>query len=302
MVQRTGLPCAIMFVDVCGTSELIDALGNARAQAATASLQAIASSTVERHSGKVIKTVSSQIMCVFSTAGEAAAAAVATQRVARGAIQGQEASLSVRIGFHYGPVINHEADVFGDAVNMAARVLSHAKSGQILLTDDTAQDLPQGIGELRLIGATHVKGKAQPVNLMELMWEREDVTKANSRLNMKSEDVRLIARFGQTALELCSSRPVLQMGRANRMTLLCPVRWYPVCMHVSSDAAAAFTSWTQSSNGTFLRPQGQPEIMLRRDEVVLTSSGLVRLGTPTSEAFPPPMPAFHSSKWAWEIA
>lgn len=284
MVQRTGLPCAIMFVDVCGTSELIDTLGNARAQAATASLQAIASSTVERHSGKVIKTVSSQIMCVFSTAGEAAAAAVATQRVARGAIQGHAASLSVRIGFHYGPVINHEADVFGDAVNMAARVLSHAKSGQILLTDDTAQDLPQGIGELRLIGATHVKGKAQPVNLMELMWEREDVTKANSRLNMKSEDVRLVARFGQTALELCSSRPVLQMGRAESNDFVVPGPLVSRLHARIEQRRSRFYLVDQSSNGTFLRPQGQPEIMLRRDEVVLTSSGLVSLGTPTSEA------------------
>jgi adenylate cyclase len=282
MVQRTGLPCAIMFVDVCGTSDLIDTLGNARAQAATASLQALASSTAERHSGKIIKTTNTQVMCVFATPDEAATAAVATQQAASGAIQTQPAA--VRIGFHYGPVIHHEADVFGDAVNMAARVLSHAKPGQILLTSDTAQELQQSAGELRLIGATHVKGKAQPVNLLELMWEHENVTKANSRLNAKSADVHLIARFGQTTLELCSTRPVLQMGRAESNDFVVPGPLVSRLHARIEQRRSRFYLVDQSSNGTFLRLQGQPEIMLRRDEAVLTSSGLISLGMPTSDA------------------
>ena len=121
-----------MFIDVCGAAELVETLGNAGAQAAVASLVSTLSDTAARHAGRTVKTIGSQIMCVFPTARNAATAAAEAQRVAGTAIRKRANSLAVRIGFQYGPVIHQDEDVFGDAVNVAARVLSHAKPGQIL--------------------------------------------------------------------------------------------------------------------------------------------------------------------------
>lgn len=275
-----------MFADVCGSAELFDAEGNARAQATIAQLLSTLSDAVGRHSGRVIKTIGSQVMSVFPNARQAAAAAVETQHAARAAIQQAGAkSLAVRVGFHYGPVINQEADVFGDAVNIAARVVSHAKPGQILLTHDTTRELPKEVGpNIRSVGDTHVKGKAEPLALMEFIWDRENLTMANARLEPKSEDARLTARFGDTTIELSASKPVLQMGRAE-------VNDFVVSGPLVSRVHARieyrrnrFHLIDQSSNGTFLSIRGQAEIVLRRDESVLESSGLIGLGTPTDAA------------------
>jgi adenylate cyclase len=286
MVQRTGLPCAIMFVDVCGTAERVHAVGNARAQADIALLLATLSDAVDRHSGRTIKTIVSQAMCVFPAAHQAAAAAVDAQQAAKAAINKLNAgSLAVRVGLHYGPVIEQKDDVFGDAVNVAARVLSHAKPGQILLTGDTARELPKEAGvDVRSIGDTHVKGKAEPVDLVEFIWERESLTMANARLETKSEDARLIARFGNTAIELSATKPALQMGRsdANDFVVSDP---QVSRVHARIEYRRnRFFLVDQSSNGTFLSIRGKGEVMLRRDEIALESSGLISLGTATAEA------------------
>jgi hypothetical protein len=274
-----------MFIDVHGASELLEALGNARAQAATASLFDIVIKTAEHHEGRIVKTIGSQVMCVFSAVAEAAAAAVAAQRAVQPAIrQLGGSSLALRIGFHHGPVIHQEADVFGDAVNVAARVLSLSKPGQIFLTGDTAKALAGSTADIRVVGSTNVKGKVKPIELVELIWERENLTMANVRPLVTGANARLIVRLGDIVAELGAHRPVLQMGRAESNDLVVPG---PLVsrMHARIELRRnSFHLVDQSSNGTFVRPHGQLEMVLRRDEVALSSSGLISLGAPTAEA------------------
>jgi adenylate cyclase len=48
-----------------------------------------------------------------------------------------QANIHLRIGFHHGEVISEPGDVFGDAVNVAARMVALAKSDQILTNKET---------------------------------------------------------------------------------------------------------------------------------------------------------------------
>jgi adenylate cyclase len=189
------------------------------------------------------------------------------------------------VGFHYGPVIEQEADVFGDAVNVAARVLSQAKPGQILLTGETARELPREASvDIRSIGNTHVKGKAEPIELVEFIWERQSLTMANARLEAKSEDARLTVQFGSTSIELSASKPVLQMGRADANDFVVADPQVSRVHARIEHRRGRFFLVDQSSNGTFLSVRGKGDVMLRRDEIALESSGLISLGTPTGEA------------------
>ena len=81
MIQRTGMPCVVMFIDVCGAAELFEALGNARAQLAIASLLQTLTDTVDRHAGRTIKTIGPQIMCVFPAVRQAAASEAPDVRI-----------------------------------------------------------------------------------------------------------------------------------------------------------------------------------------------------------------------------
>jgi len=65
--ERTGLPCTVLFADLCDSTDLYDALGNARAQAAIVQMLTTLSQSTARHLGRVIKTIGAEIMCIFST-------------------------------------------------------------------------------------------------------------------------------------------------------------------------------------------------------------------------------------------
>jgi len=286
--QRTGLPCTILFVDVCGSTQLYETLGNARAQAIIAKMLAILSQSATRHLGTIIKTIGDEVMCTFSTARDAALAAVDMQRSVQQAVTREDMgvrSMAIRVGFHSGPVISHAADVFGDTVNVAARVVAHAKPGQILVAKQTVRKLPRDISaNVRFVGSTQVKGKRDPVELYEVIWERENLTQVKdfSTVEAKPENLRLTATFGSMTVELSSSRSVLHMGRGPENEFVVPD---PLAsrMHARIEYRRdRFLLIDQSLNGTYVQMQGMPEVVLRRDELPLDQSGLISLGKSTA--------------------
>jgi class 3 adenylate cyclase len=286
--QRTGLPCTILFVDVCGSTQLYDALGNARAQAVIAKTLGILSQAATRHVGTIIKTIGDEVMCSFTTARDAAHAAVDMQRSVKQAVGLEDLgikSMAVRVGFHSGPVISHAADVFGDTVNVAARVVAHAKPGQILVAKQTLRKLPREVAaSMRFVGSTPVKGKKELVELYELIWEHENLTQVQdvAAIEARPETVRLIATFGSLTMELGSGRPVLHMGRGPENEFVIPD---PLASRVHARIEFRrdrFLLIDQSLNGTYVQMQGAAEMILRRDEIVLDSSGLISLGKSTA--------------------
>src|SRR5918999_2678427 len=102
-------------------------------------------------------------MLVAESADAAARAAVAMQAAASDSPPADSAKLALGVGFHYGPVLQQDdTDVFGDTVNLAARLVEKAAKGQILLEAQTAA----GIGSLyrrsiRRLYSMAVKGLSQ---------------------------------------------------------------------------------------------------------------------------------------------
>lgn len=286
-VQRTGLPRTVLFVDVSGSTKLYETLGNARAQAVIAKTLAILSECATRNLGTIVKTIGDEVMCTFASAREAAEAAVDMQRSVRQAAESDVIGvkgLTVRVGFHSGPVIAHAADVFGDTVNVAARVVAHAKPGQILVAKQTIRRLPkEGSSSARYIGSTQVKGKNQPLELYEIVWDHENLTMVKDIFEAKAGNTRLTAAFGDVSIEMGPNRPVLHMGRGPENEFVVPD---PLASRVHARIEYRrdrFLLIDQSLNGTYVQMQDMAEVALRRDEVVLERSGLISLGKSVSE-------------------
>lgn len=284
-VQRTGLPRTVLFVDVCGSTKLYETLGNARAQAVIAKTLAMLSQSATRHLGTIVKTIGDEVMCTFSSAREAAEAAVDMQRSVKDAAASPDMvkTLAIRVGFHSGPVISHAEDVFGDTVNVAARVVAHAKPGQILVAKQTVRRLPKEEGSIRFIGSTQVKGKNAPIELFEILWDLENLTMVRDVFQTKAANTRLTATYGDTTIEMGPGRPVLQMGRGTENEFVVPD---PLASRVHARIEYRrdrFILIDQSLNGTYLQMQGMAEVALRRDEVVLEKSGLISLGKSVAE-------------------
>jgi adenylate cyclase len=286
-VQQTGLLRTILFVDVCGSTKLYETLGNTRAEAVITKALGVLSEAATRHLGTIVKKIGDEIMCTFVAASDAMSAAVDMQRSLQQAIRSADITvktLKIRTGFHCGPIITRQADVFGDAVNVAARVVAHAKPGQILITKQTTEKLsPEEVAGIRYVGSTQLKGKKSPLELFEVIWEQENLTQVQNLTPARRDDIRLTATLQETTLQLGPDRSTLRMGRGteNEFVVADPL--------ASREHARIeyrhdrFVLVDQSLNGTFLRRDGMAEVALRREEIALEGSGLIGLGKTTAD-------------------
>jgi|GEM_PF-3877041 len=87
-------------------------------------------SIIKEHDGRVVKTIGDAIMGDFDSAVNAVRAAMSIQRLLR------KEDIKIRIGVHLGDVIHKAGDIFGDGVNIASRIESLCKPGEIYVSED----------------------------------------------------------------------------------------------------------------------------------------------------------------------
>jgi adenylate cyclase len=159
---------AVLAADVAGYSRLMggDEEGTlARLKAARKDLfdPAIAS-----HRGRIVKTTGDGVLVEFASAVDAVRGAVEAQRAMaeQNAHLPKHQRIEFRIGVHVGDIIFDENDIFGDGVNVAARVENECEPGGVYLSDDAFRQVR---GKMPLvfedIGERALKNIAPPVRL-----------------------------------------------------------------------------------------------------------------------------------------
>ena len=104
---------AVLFADIAGSTRLYETLGDERAFATVGRSVAGMGDACRTYDGRVVKTIGDEVMSVFATADAAAQAAIAMQSSL--ALDDNAAMrVAIRIGFHFGPAIERDGDVFGD--------------------------------------------------------------------------------------------------------------------------------------------------------------------------------------------
>src|ERR1051326_4626777 len=127
-------PCVVLFADLAGSTALYERLGDAAARRIVADCLSRAAAVVREHGGRRVKTIGDEILATFATADAGATGAESLVRALSVPSCGPAGELGLHVGFHLGPVIEEDDDVFGDTVNVAARVVGLAKMGEILTT------------------------------------------------------------------------------------------------------------------------------------------------------------------------
>ena len=146
---------AILFADIAGSTKLYETLGDAEALATIAHALDVIRQVCEEHGGRIVKTIGDEAMAIFPNAANAAYAAINIQTQVSAMKTSRGTPLAIHAGFHYGPVIDDSKDVFGDSVNLAARLTSLAKSGQTLLSADTLNILSPSLRSRTRAQDTH---------------------------------------------------------------------------------------------------------------------------------------------------
>jgi adenylate cyclase len=280
---------AILFADISGSTRLYELLGDVAARAKVASCLDQLTDVIKRHRGTVIKTIGDEVMCTFPDAEAAATAACemhetieddATEQTAAGPI-----SLAIRVGMHYGPAILEAGDVFGDAVNVAARMASMAKAGQIITTQMAVETMsPILRASTRFIDRAPVRGKKETMDIFEVIWQQEDVTRMSTGIIAKPEiAARMRLTHHGATIYIGSERPQVVLGRSKTADMTVD-EVLASRQHVRIEfRRGKFFIIDQSTNGTYVKYPNN-EAFLRREEMPLTGNGMISLGRPFSES------------------
>ena len=270
---------AVLFADVSGSTRLYESLGDAEALATIGRCVALMSTVCVGHGGRVVKTIGDEVMAVFPSADTAAQAAVEMQ--ARISVHPPVGGsrLAIRVGFHLGPAIEADGDVFGDSVNVAARMAALAKREQIILSAHTADALAPWLrARVRELDTLSVKGKSQDIGIIELIWQdsEEDLTAVATRWTPLP--ARIVLRHGAKEIVLDESATSITIGRDADNDIVIADRKASRLHARMERRRDKFVIIDQSSNGTYVAVDGEPEIMLRREELMLRGRGHVTFG------------------------
>mgnify|MGYP001081229356 CR=1 FL=1 len=189
---------AILFADIAGSTRLYETLGDAEALATITRALDLIRQVCEEHGGRIVKTIGDEAMAIFPNAANAAYASITMQTQVSGMKTSRGAPLSIHAGFHYGPVIEESKDVFGDSVNLAARLTSLAKASQTLLSEDTLAILSPSLRSRTRPQDTHtVRGKQNDIAVFELIWQesREELTAMAPRAVLRDAAAALGTRY-----------------------------------------------------------------------------------------------------------
>jgi class 3 adenylate cyclase len=159
----------LMFTDLKGSTALYDRVGDAHAFHMVREHFAVLAKAVREHDGAIVKTIGDAVMAAFADPAQAVRAALAIQsRPPEG--------LAIKLGLHSGPCVavtlNGRLDYFGSTVNLAARLESLSRGGDIVLSDRLASDpaVSAVISSLHSsVESAELKGFGVPVSFRRLV-------------------------------------------------------------------------------------------------------------------------------------
>jgi adenylate cyclase len=271
---------------VCDSTTIYESIGDAQAHSLIDRLFGKLGETVQANGGTVVKTLGDGMVCRFDEADAAFRAACDMQSAAVAAEAGEDTKLTIKVGFTWGPVVTASGDVFGDTVNVCARLSGLGSPHQVLTTQETIDALsPELRTRSRQLYPIKVKGRVGEVKVCEILWRADpDMTEALSRPTpVASRDWILKLTYGGDTVVVESTGSV-KMGRDKTNDVVVPSTLASRVHARIYGRGGNFVIADQSSNGTYVMTDGNSrEVTLRREEALLGERGYIGLGGPASK-------------------
>jgi len=292
------IDCCVLFADLRGSTGLYESLGNAIAtQWVTQSISMLGQVVVAR-GGTLVKTLGDGLMATFSDAASAVKASIdmhdalaCIARPSSAATSTQGRTLKLQVGLAYGEVVEMSGDCFGDAVNVAARLLDHSGDNETLATSTVLAALPPcEQAQFRRLDRIQLRGRVEPVEV-HILETRQFADMAATTFGdilaaPEPEGVRLV--WLDVNQVFASNRMPVILGRSTQATY-CIDDNRVSRSHARIDwHGGAFQLSDLSYNGSYVRFSGDTEVVtLRRGTCTLHGSGVIGLGTsPTDPTAP----------------
>lgn len=275
---------AVVIADVCGSTPLYERSGSTKALDIIAECLDRITAIAESEGGRVLRSKGDDILCTFPAADDAV-------RAASRMVEAQsDSAVDIHVGMDFGSVVEARAGVFGDTVNVAARMLAIAKPGEILTTEAVVERLSASErGRVRFLDNITVKGKAGALGVYSVFKNDSDVTyhvgddghrtvqfrtverpeRQKAMVTLDFEGTTVVHHEGQGGLLIGRSRKadlVIDEPCVSREHALITVRRGRVLL---TDL---------SSTGTWISEPDHKPILVKRDVVQLVHDGIISPG------------------------
>jgi len=281
MTERRAL--TILFADVSGSTRLFETHGDIEALRLIGRILGALSEVAASHGGRVVKTIGDEIMCTFPGPLHGLLAATDMQRRIRNDAGFARDNVAIRIGLHHGEALLENGDVFGDAVNVAARMADKdlARRDQIISTRSTVESITHATGlNVRALGSVHVLGKLAPLDVVDVLWQENlELVTTVQRIVQPTAPVgmRLVVRYRSQVFEL-DEGTAFSIGRDPSSSLVVETEWVSRHHALIEWKRGYFMLADRSTNGTWLKAGDDDELLVHRDETHLRRSGSLSLG------------------------
>jgi adenylate cyclase len=286
----------VLFADLRGSTALFESLGNAEATSVVTHCINALGSPVTSCGGMVVKTLGDGLMAVFDEPADAAQAAMLMHEVLesivmrgseRGASSGLRA-LRLQVGMARGEVVEMAGDCFGDAVNVAARLIDHAGDNETLITVEVLQGLPLDLrSRFRSLDRLVLRGRAEPVQVHVMGGRRgasADLAPTQfGEISAVSEPDGLRLMWGGLHRVFASQQTPIVLGRSPQASF-CVDDGRVSRSHARVDwHSGSFQITDLSYNGTYVRFADGEIVSLRRGSCTLHGAGTIGLGGSPSD-------------------
>lgn len=224
-----------------------------------------------------MRTVGDAALASFDDTNAAYLAAVDIQR------EHLLLKMSVRVGFHYGEVIPDDGDVYGNAVNLAARVASFAEADEICITEDAVAQLSvKHRSSANYLDRVDFKGMSEPMAVFRVQWTTDNgetaiITAATRSVRYETNQA-LDLLIGAKRIRIDTDNPVVTFGRSFDNDVI-----------INSESASRnhakiellrgrYLLHDSSTNGSYLIRGGSTPVFIRRESVSLENFGSIGLG------------------------
>lgn len=275
---------AIMIADVSGSTPLYEQYGDEEASKllheCVEGMQKIAS----RNGGQFVRSKGDDVLCLFDD--PITALSTVQEILEHGAI----GSVSVHAGLHWGQVVWRGEDLFGVAINVAARLASRATDNEVLISESFRVNIPKTADiELRGMGTLSLKGLAEPMAVHALMADtHDDLTRqivvpnsAAVSANPIEADL-LVALSCDDWTAAVAEGDEVTIGRSQHCNLVIPDSWISR-VHASITVNHGLVEFTdRSAAGSTVAFGDDHGYFIRRQTMALTGSGTITLGDPSA--------------------
>jgi adenylate cyclase len=275
--QRREVEAAILLADVVGSTPLYESLGDATAMSRIGDWRESMCALIRGNGGEFISSKGDDVLSLFDE--PSAAFAAVSQMRAPGRL-----AISFHAGLHYGHVIRLGGDIYGDAVNLTARLAAIANPGEVLISQSLVDLLPAADRHLlAFLDKMMFKGKSEPCNIYTFLDEDRTL---NTEISLgkpggkEVEDARAICamlRYNNQTRS-CRNNQSLIIGRSPDCDLVINRQWVSRHHATVTIAHGRVRLAERSSSGTFISMQPGHEVLVRREDVLLLGSGTISPG------------------------